>query len=346
MSLESLKVVELTRLLPAPLVGTCLRDLGATVIKVELLPRGDSLRGTDLFELLNRGKYSLAVLPEQLPEILPPLLAQADVLLTNYRPETQSEVGLSPAEVQEAFPHLVYLNLIGMADGRPGHDLNFLAEAGVLDRLRLSPDGPPVVPGFLFGDILGGTASALIHLLASLYRRNHTGKGTYLEVSMREEMLRWSYATAHLYRLFRGQLPPPGTDIFSGGLPCYRLYPTRDQRYIAVAALEEKYWEALCHFLGKPELIPYGRTLGDPYPHQVLEEVFRQHTWAEWREKLANTAFCVSPVYTFQEALQAPWAASIWRKAFLYFSSAAPDASVPQLGEHNKWAAERFSLPL
>lgn len=83
---------------------------------------------------------------------------------------------------------------------------------------------------------------------------------------MREEMLRWSYATAHLYRLFGGQLPPPSTDIFSGGLPSYRLYPTKDGRYIAVAALEAKYWEALCHFLGKPELIPYGRTLATPTP--------------------------------------------------------------------------------
>ncbi|MCX7606305.1 MAG: CoA transferase [Bacteroidia bacterium] len=344
--LEGLIVVELARLLPAPLAGMVLRDLGATVIKLELLPRGDSLRGTELFALLNRGKYSVAIHPDQLSAVLDQLLPKVDLLLTNYRPETQREVGLTPELLQKAFPHLVYVNLIGYEDGRPGHDLNFLAESGVLDRLRLSAEGAPVVPGFLFGDILGGTATALIRLLAMLYQRMRTGRGGYVSVAMREEMLRWSVSAAHLYKLWKGELPSPGMDLLSGGMPSYRAYRTKDGRYVAVAALEEKFWRAFCDFVGRPDLLPYGRTVGDPHPHRELENLFEKRTWEEWREALRGKAFCVSPVYTFQEAIQEPWASEIWREGYLFFSPPDLPIQVPLLGEHNRWVRDKLGVSL
>ncbi|MCS7162672.1 MAG: CoA transferase [Bacteroidia bacterium] len=337
--LEGLIVVELARLLPAPLIGMVLRDLGATVFKIEFLPRGDSLRGSLLFDLLNRGKYSLAIPPAELSALLAKLLPRAQVLLTNYRPATQRELGLLPEVLLKAYPHLVYVNLLGFSDGRPGHDLNFLAESGVLERLRPSPAHPPIVPGFLFGDILGGSASALIRLLALVYRQTRTGQGGYLPITMREEMLRWSVATAHLYQLNGGQLPPPGVDFLSGGMPAYRVYATADGRYIAVAALEEKFWEEFCQFLGRPDLIPYGRTLHDPYPHQEMEKIFAAASWAEWVERLKDTSFCVTPVYTFAEAIQAPWAEEIWQKGFLCFAPPEEELRVPDLGEHNAYLA-------
>lgn len=339
--LEGITVIELARLLPAPLVGAILSDLGATVIKVELLPRGDSLRGTELFALVNRGKRSYALLPERLPSLLPTFLARAQVLLTNYRPQTQSELGLTPSEVLLAHPHLVYVNISGFSDGRPGHDLNFLAESGVLDRLRPAPDAPPIVPGFLIGDLLGGTASALIRLLAALYHQARTGQGTYLPIAMREETLRWSIAAAHLYRLFRGQMPPPAMDFLSGAMPSYRVYRTADGRYIAVAAIEEKFWRELCEFLGRPDLIPYGRSINDPFPHRELERIFASASWAEWVARLEGTQFCASPVYTFEEALQQPWATEIWQHGFLTYGQAA-SLSVPALGEHNEWVEIHF----
>ncbi|MCS7296612.1 MAG: CaiB/BaiF CoA-transferase family protein [Bacteroidia bacterium] len=341
--LEGLIVIEIARLLPAPFVGTILRDLGATVVKVEFLPRGDSLRGTELFTLLNRGKYSVALEAEKLHEALSKLLPQAQVLLTNYRPQTQTEMGLIPSVLLQKHPHLVYVNLTGFSDGRPGHDLNFLAESGALDRLRPAPEASPIVPGFLVGDLLGGTASALIRLLAALYHQKQSGKGAYISVAMREEILRWSIASAHLYRLFSGTLPPPSMDFLSGGMPSYRLYRTADNRYLAVAAIEEKFWKELCEFLGRPDLIPYGRSISDPFPHAEMEKIFASATWAEWKERLQETQFCVSPVYTFEEALQMPWASQIWQEGFLTFS---PETSlqVPALGEHNEWARQRFGI--
>ncbi len=337
-------MVEWARLLPAPLVGTVLRDLGATVIKVEPLPGGDSLRGTALFELLNRGKRSVAVPSEKLPRLLEGLLSQADVLVTNYRPATQEALGLAPQKVLRAYPHLVYVNLVGTPDGRPGHDLNFLAESGVLDRMRPSPTSPPLVPSFLLGDILGGTASALIRLLAALYQRTRTGQGAYLPIYMREETLRWSFSLAHLYRLFGEKLPPAGGDFLSGALPCYRIYATKDDRYLAVAALEDKFWQAFCTFVGRPDLASYGKVMGDPYPHREMEEVIRQHTWSEWKALLEGTAFCVTPVYTFEEVLAQPWVQGIWQGGFLFFAPPSGPAPVPELGEGTAWAQERFGI--
>ncbi|MCS6894657.1 MAG: CoA transferase [Bacteroidia bacterium] len=343
--LEGIVVIELARLLPAPLVGAILADLGAQVIKIEILPKGDSLRGTELFSLLNRGKYSVALPPERLPVVLPQLLAKAHVLITNYRPQTQMEMGLSPESLLSKHPHLVYLNITGFSDGRPGHDLNFLAESGVLDRLRLTPDGAPIVPGFLIGDLLGGSASGLIRLLAALYHQSRTGKGSYVPVAMRDEMLRWSIANAHLYRLFKGKLPPPSMDFLSGAMPSYRVYRTADGRYIAVAAIEEKFWQEFCDFIGRKDLIPYGRAVGEGVPHREIEEVFSKATWVEWKVRLEGTAFCVSPVYTFEEVLQTPWAAEIWEEGFLVFSS-SDKLHVPTLGEHNEWVQGRFGVEM
>ncbi|MCS7189692.1 MAG: CaiB/BaiF CoA-transferase family protein [Bacteroidia bacterium] len=346
MPLEGLIVLELARLLPGPLAGVVLRDFGATVIKLEVLPKGDYLRGTDLFELINRGKRSVAVQPEVLLPVLEAFLPQVDIVIMNYRKETQHELGLEPDYLARKFPRLISVNIEGYSDGRPGHDLNFLAESGVLDRLRLSPDGPPIIPAFLFGDILGGTATALIRLLVALYQRTQTGKGSYIHLAIREEMLRWSLISAHLHRASGGNPPLPSQDLFSGVMPSYRVYATRDNRYIAVASLEEKFWKEFCEFLGREDLLPYGWSVGDPYPHRELENIFRQRSWQEWREALEGNQFCVSPVLTFQEAISETWAKGVWQGDFLTFSQGLSSAPAPSLGADTEWAKEQFALPL
>lgn len=343
--LEGVRVLELARLFPGPFAGMILRDLGATVVKVELLPGADPIRGSDLFELLNRGKYSVSFSNQHLAAFLERALPKVDILLTNYRPSTQAALGLSPDPLLERHSHLIYVNITAFSDDRPGHDLNFLAESGVLERMRALKESLPIVPGFLIGDILGGTASALVRALAALYARSRTGKGQYIPIAMREELLRWSLSLANTHRMFRGELPPPGADFLSGGMPCYRVYSTKDGRYIAVAAIEEKFWAQLCSFLGREDLVPYGRVVGDPYPHQELEKIFAGATWQEWRERLSGNTFCVSPVYTFAEAIQEGWASSIWREGFVCFSD-KERGEVPRLGEHNSWLEANWGISL
>jgi len=336
--LQGLKVLEVGRLLPAPLVGTILYDLGAEVIKLEPWPQGDATRATPLFPLLARGKRFLAIPPERWKEAWPSLLSQVDVLILNHLPSTLRHLHLDPAHVQAAFPRLITVNLTGFPDGRPGHDLNFLAESGVLDRLRPAPQAAPIVPGFLLGDLLGGTATALIRLLAALHQRERTGISAYIPIVITTEMLRWSYANAFLYAVGQGTLPPPTQELFSGGFPTYRVYETRDGRYVAVAALEPKFWEGFCHYVGRPDFLSYGLALNDDAAHEAVAVFFRSKTWAEWRDLLAGTAFCVTPVYTFTEAIQQPWAAEVWQGGFLTFSGQAPASwEVPAPGADNAY---------
>ncbi len=344
--LQGLRVLEIGRLLPAPLVGTFLCDLGAEVIKLEPWPQGDRTRGTALFSLLARGKRLLAISPQNWPLAWPYLLPHIDILILNHRPATLAALQLLPDSLKAAYPHLITINLLGHEDGRPGHDLNFLAESGVLDRLRPVPDAPPIVPGFLFGDLLGGTASALIRLLAALYHREKTGQGDFLTLAITTEMLRWSYATAFLYLSGHGQMPPPTQELFSGGLPAYRVYRTKDHRYMVVAALENHFWEGFCQHIGRPDLISLGYALNDPAAHTAIEALFQSKTFPEWEALLRETAFCVSPVYTFAEAIQQPWAASVWREKFLTFSDSCTRATEPGApGADNACLRERLNLP-
>ena len=344
--LRGLRVLEVGRLLPAPLVGTFLCDLGAEVIKLEPWPRGDKTRGTALFSLLARGKRFLALPPQNWPAAWPYLLPHMDILILNHRPNALDALHLSPESLTSLYPRLIAVNLLGHQDGRPGHDLNFLAESGVLDRLRPAPDAPPIVPGFLFGDLLGGTASALIRLLAALYHREKTGQGAFLTIAITTEMLRWSYATAFLYLSGGGQVPPPTQELFSGGLPAYRVYPTQDGRFVAVAALESHFWEGFCRHVGRPDLIPLGYALNDPSAHTTIEALFRSKTFAEWEALLQNTAFCISPVYTFAEAIQKPWSSQAWQKNFLTFSeSVSYQGQIPPVGADNPSLRYALHLP-
>ncbi len=344
--LEGLNVLEVGRLLPAPLMGTILLDLGATVTKLEPWPQGEPTRGTALFDLLHRGKRFLALVPQQWPEVWPHLLSQVDILILNHLPPTLERMGLSPEKLNRLAPHLITINLMGHADGRPGHDLNFLAESGVLDRLRLHPHTPPIVPGFLLGDLLGGTATGLIRLLAALYARQRTGLGTYLPIHITTEMLRWSYATAFLYKSGNGVLPPPSQDLFSGALPAYRLYRTQDDRYIAVAALEPKHWEAFCRHVGRLDLLPHGFAMGDPEAHAAVEALFAEKSFAQWEQLLDEANLCVTPVYTFTEALQRPWAQKAWDGQYLHFAAvtkASQTAKAPGADNEALWS--EWKLP-
>ncbi len=346
MPLQGLRVLEVGRLLPAPLIGTFLCDLGAEVIKLEPWPQGDKTRNTALFSLLARGKRLLAIPPQKWPLAWPHLLPHIDILILNHRPDTLAALQLLPDTLLTAYPRLITINLSGYEDGRPGHDLNFLAESGVLDRLRPAPNAPPIVPGFLFGDLLGGTASALIRLLTALYHREKTGKGDFLIVAITTEMLRWSYATAFLYLSGQGKLPPPAQDIFSGALPAYCVYRTRDDRYIAVAALENHFWEGFCQHIGRPDLIPLGYALGDSAAHAALKDLFQSKTFAEWEQILQDTAFCISPVYTFSEVIQKPWSTKAWQEKFLTFSdNVSYSDEVAGVGADNVPLQELLGLP-
>lgn len=305
--LRGLRVLDLSRLIPGPFATLVLADMGATVDKVEDPGGGDYLRhmppavagASGAFHALNRGKRSL-VLDLKRPEgreLLLRLLAGYDVLFEQFRPGVLDRLGLGHATLRERFPRLVICALTGYGQTGPlahraGHDLNYLARAGILG-FQGPAGAPPQVPGFQMADVSGGLWS-VIAILGALRERDRTGHGAVLDVAMADGVL--GFASFSLGGLFAGQTSPRGDEPLAGGIAPYNTYLSSDDQPITLAALEPKFWASFCAGAGlEPDM-----TALFPGPHQAalkerLAALFRTRTRAEWEAFNAQHDCCVEP---------------------------------------------------
>ena len=313
--LKGMRVLDLSRLLPGPYCTMLLADLGADVIKVEEPGTGDYGRFTEplvngvsvVFEMLNRGKRSIALnlKHETGREIFLRLAAAADVILEGFRPGTMERLGVGYAAVRTVNPRIVYCSLSGYGQTGPrrlraGHDVNYLALAGLLGLNRRGSE-LPVIPGAQIADLSGGLLAAF-GIMAALWAREQTGEGRYVDVSMFDGVLSWLPVAAA--QVLAGQpAPPPGAALLSGRYPCYNVYETADGRHMSLGALEPKFWENFCRAVGRVDL------LGEAYNPEAIpavRDVFRQRTQAEWIAIFEETDACCEPVQTLEEALTDP----------------------------------------
>jgi alpha-methylacyl-CoA racemase len=321
--LAGVRIIDLTRLLPGGYATQALADWGANVIKVEDPRGGDPARwmepivdGTSLYFLaLNRNKRSLA-LDLKAPagrDALLRLIATADVVLESFRPGVMERLGLGPQALRAQFPRLVYCAITGYgqdgpAQGRPGHDLNYLGYSGLLDLNRAAPDQPPQLPPTQIADLAGGALPAMIGILVALVGRAATGQGDIVDVSMLDATFALQPLTLAL-ALATGTGPQLGQPQLHGGAPFYGIYAARDGRYITLAALEPKFWERFCELVGHPDWIALHAT-SDPAKRERLRRdltaLFATRTQAEWLALLAEEDTCVGPVQTLTEALADP----------------------------------------
>ncbi len=323
MVLEGLKVLDLSRLLPGPYASLVLADLGAQVDKVEDPNGGDYLRQmppqagehSAMFVALNRNKRSIT-LDLKRPEgaqALRRLVRGYDVLLESFRPGVMDKLGLGYAALAEENPRLVYCAISGFGQtgpdrGRAGHDLGYIARAGVLGYGGRA-DGEPAMPGVQVADV-GGSLFGVIGILAALHERNRTGRGRFVDVSMTEA------ATAFLHmhlgaRLVMGAEGRPlrrGVETLNGGYPCYGVYRTQDGRYLAVGALEPKFFSAFCAALGRPELLESAYDTGEAGARAQAEiaEALAQRPLAHWVELFRGLDVCVEPISEGDELLADP----------------------------------------
>ena len=275
-SLAGIKVLDWTRLLPGPFATMVLGDLGAQVDKLEDLQGADYLRHippllgdtSSVFLALNRNKRSACL------DLKKPSGARRwsrwseayDVLVEQFRPGVLDRLGVSHATLLAANPRLVICALTGYGQTGPlakraGHDLNYLARAGVLG-FQGPTDGPPAVPAVQMADIGGGLWS-VIGVLAALAEREKTGRGKLVDVSMHEASM--PFAIASFGQGFAGTPPRRGDEALIGGIAPYNTYATKDGRAVALAALEPKFWMAFCAGVG---LEPQLEALV-PGPHQT-----------------------------------------------------------------------------
>jgi crotonobetainyl-CoA:carnitine CoA-transferase CaiB-like acyl-CoA transferase len=320
MVLDGIKVLDLTRLLPGPFCTMFLADFGAEVIKIEETGRGDYarwspplLKGVGVRHLIvNRGKKSLTLnlkTPEG-KEILLKLARQADVLVEGFRPGVMDRLELGYENLKKENPRLVYCAITGFGqDGpyrdRPGHDLNYISIAGVLGNNGPS-DGPPVVPGVQIAD-LGGAIVALVGILMALLGRERSGQGELIDISMTDAAFLLGVNAASQYAALK-QNPLRGGERLTGGKACYQVYRTKDERYISVGALEDKFWASLCRALGRDDLVP---ELDAPPARQkelirILQEIFLTRSLDEWVQILELVDTCFAPVLTLEEAFRNP----------------------------------------
>ncbi|MBK5093916.1 MAG: CoA transferase [Actinobacteria bacterium] len=320
MPLEGMRVLDLTRLLPGPFCTLLLADMGADVIKVEDTDAGDYLRfmpplsssGMSIhFHTLNRNKRSIAIdlKRKEGRELLLELATWADVLVEQFRPGVMKRLELGYETIKEVNPSIIYCSITGYGQDGPyrdtaGHDINYLGYAGVLDSTG-SADGPPVMCGVQIADLGGGGMFGAFSILTAYIYMMRTGEGQHVDVSMTDGSASW--LTVNTGELFMtGEGPARGTQVLQGAFPCYNVYEAGDG-YMAVGALENKFWQRLCEILGRPE---YGPEQFNPRKTDEmfawLRDKFKEKTRAGWMEVFAGEDACVSPVLSISEMASDP----------------------------------------
>jgi len=319
--LAGVRVVDFTRLLPGPVCTLYLADLGADVVKIEDTGAGDYARvlgaqgdAPSLFyRNVNRGKRSLAIDLKSRDGhgCVIALVKRADILVESFRPGVMGSLALGYATLAAHHPRLVYASISGYGQDGPraamaGHDINYLGYAGVLDEIG-SRGGAPAIPNLQVADLLGGAASAAIPILAALFRAARTGQGARIDLAMSDAVLAHQHFA--LQALDRdGASRPRGDDLLTGGVPAYGVYRTADDRYVAVGALEERFWRTLCTTLGRDDLAPCGLATGSEGERvrAALAAIFAAQPLAHWTARFAAVDCCVTPVATLAEALVDP----------------------------------------
>jgi alpha-methylacyl-CoA racemase len=309
--LRGVKVVEIAGIGPGPHAATILADLGADVIRVEK-PGGAASAGPRESDLLTRGRPSVAMdlkNPDALAALLD-LIAGADVLLEGMRPGVTERLGIGPDDCLARNPRLVYGRMTGWGQHGPlaqtaGHDMNYIAIAGVLHGLG-QDKARPHFPSNLVGDFGGGSTYLVIGVLAALLEARMSGQGQVVDAAIVD-------GAAHLNLMWSSMLAggfgqeQRVSNLLDGGIPYYDLYETADGRHMSVGALEPQFYAVLVEKLGIADVAPdrhdFAR-LGEL--KELLTSTFKQKTQAEWTEIFGDSDACCAPVLPATEAASHP----------------------------------------
>lgn len=330
--LTGVKVLDLSRLLPGGFCSLLLADLGAEVLKVEDVGPGDYIRWwppyyeggerssrSALFLALNRNKRSVRVdlKTEAGRDVLLALVRKHDVVLESFRPGVLDKLGVGYERMKKDNPGIVYCAISGYGQDGPmrdaaGHDMNYLALNGLLG-LTGEAGGRPIQAGGQIADIGGGALMAVLGILAALRERDGgfttgrgrshgSGEGQFVDVSMTDGSLSWLSLVASRYFADEAEPQRGGLEL-AGGIVCYRPYECADGGWVALGALEPKFWQAWCKGVGREDLVeqqfspPGSQTAAD------VETIFRGRTRNAWERFAEEWDCCLTPVLGLEEAL-------------------------------------------
>ncbi|MEV5643092.1 CaiB/BaiF CoA-transferase family protein [Streptomyces flaveolus] len=309
--LSGVRVVELAAIGPGPFAAMLLADLGADVVRVDR-PGGPGLAIDPARDVTNRNKRSVIVdlkSPDGPARVLD-LAERADVLIEGYRPGVAERLGVGPESCHARNPRLVYGRMTGWGqDGplaqRAGHDIGYIALTGTLGMIG-APDGPPAVPANLLGDYAGGSLYLVVGILAALQHARATGTGQVVDAAIVD-------GAAHLSAMIHGMLGAGawqdrrGSNLFDGGAPFYGTYETADGQYMAVGALEPRFYAEFMERLGIPGEAPAREDMARwGELREAIAARFKARTRDEWTALFTDSDACVAPVLSLREAPHHP----------------------------------------
>ncbi|MXX73163.1 MAG: CoA transferase [Gemmatimonadetes bacterium] len=319
-SLEGVRVLDLSRLLPGPFLTMVLADLGADVVKVEeprmgdymrdFPPRGEGMSGRYLS--VNRNKRSVTVdLKNERERVrFLRMAGQADVVVESFRPGVMDRLGVGYDALRERNEGVILCSISGYGQTGPyrdraGHDINYLALAGVLAMSGAAPDGPPAMAGVQIADMAGGAMWGAIGILAALIERRRTGKGTHLDISMTEGALA---LLASEFGILGAEpaVPTRGTGLLNGGAARYGLYRTSDGRYLSVGALEPQFLARLVRGVELEADAGSADFADEEALRRRLTRVIASKTRDEWERILGGYDCCCEPVLELDEVVEHP----------------------------------------
>jgi alpha-methylacyl-CoA racemase len=348
--LHGLRVIELASIGPGPMCAMLLADLGADVVRIDrLAPSGLGLAIEPRFDVPARSRRSIALDLKSKAgrDAALRLIDRADVLIEGWRPGVAERLGLGPVDCQARHPGLVYGRMTGYGQDGPlaqaaGHDLNYIALSGALH--AIGPAGqPPMPPLNLVGDYGGGALYLAFGLLAALFERQRSGLGQVVDAAMVDGV---GSLLAIFHGLAAGGAWSPGrreANLLDGGAPFYACYEAADGGFVALGALEPKFFAEFARMAGLDERFvagQYDRRLW-PEMRAAIAEVFRGRPRDEWAARFEGSDACVAPVLTLAEAPGHPHARA--RHAFIDVGGVPQPAPAPRFGRSQ--AAKPRSAP-
>jgi crotonobetainyl-CoA:carnitine CoA-transferase CaiB-like acyl-CoA transferase len=362
MKLEGIRVLDLSQFLPGPHLTLLMADHGAEVIKIEPPGQGEPVRhlgyragGESVwFRNTHRGKKSMVLdlKTSEGRETFLSLAETADVIVEAFRPGGLKRLGIDYDAVDQRNPRIIYASIAAFGQSgpdsmKPSHDIGIEALGGVLS-LNIGQDGKPTHPNIPVADCTG-SMMALAGILMALYRREQTGRGDYIDISMHDTIMSW--LPNNTGSVFANGKPPVVREERSwGGHAFYNIYETKDARYVVLAGVEHKFVHNLLNALDRADLIPIA-TQPPGKVHQpvkdFLAETFRTRTRDEWEEWFNGRDVCFAPVLDLAEAFARPHVSAremLIRDAEgnlhigdpIKFRNEPPrvDPRLPKLGEH------------
>jgi len=317
-SLDGLKILDFSTLLPGPFATLMLADMGAEVLKISSQSKPDIvadfppfIEGTDVSAnqaWLGRNKKNMFLNLKKMEaiEIVKKLIMEYDILMEQFRPGVMDKLGLGYETLKEINPKLIYCSLTGYGQSGPlkmnaGHDINYLARSGNMSFAGRKETGP-VLTNMQIADVAVGSLNSVVGILAAVNYRNNTGKGQFVDVAMYDGLIPFNAMDGTAF-LATGKEPEREGQRLNGGC-MYDFYETKDGRYLSVGCLEPKFWKTFCICIDRPQYIE-----GTVWPENIksvkddIITVIKSKNMDEWLEVFNGKDVCVEPVLSLDEAL-------------------------------------------